>query len=61
METTQATMLKKMSSIIHYLIELWHHIIKRTRDSALAIKKVDHKKRIFLSQPDSRKPLIMKK
>jgi hypothetical protein len=41
--------------VIHYLIELRHHIIKRTTDSALAIKKADHKKRLFLTQPDSRK------
>ncbi len=39
--------LNKTSIIIHYLIEPRHHIIERTTDSALAIKKVDHEKRLF--------------
>ena len=55
MASTKATRLKKISIVIHYLIELRHHIVKRTTDSALAIKKADHKKRLFLTQPNSRK------
>ena len=58
MASTKATRLKKISIVIHYLIELLHHLIKRTTDSALAIKKADHKKGLFLTQPDSRKQRI---
>jgi len=42
MATAQATRLKKISNIIHYLMGRQRHIIKRTIDSALVIKKVDH-------------------